>query len=98
MMHACSENPQASLAAESVVAGQTKDRVFANERADDQFRKQFPELVNIPDSLAEESVVVGKVTVVNRIAGDDQIREITMSRRGDPPGHQQTKRFKARRG
>ena len=71
MVHACSENPQASLAAESVVASQIDDRVFANERADDQLCKHFPELVNIPDSMAEESVVVGKVTVVNGIAGND---------------------------
>ena len=70
MVHARSKNSQASLAAQRVIARQNDGRVFADERVDDQGRQQFPKLVNVPDGMAEETMVVGEVTEMHRVAGD----------------------------
>ena len=52
-------------------------------------------MIDIPNGLAEESVVVGEVPVADRIAGNDQVGDVAMSDRKNPACHQQTKRLKA---
>jgi len=50
-------------------------------------------MIDFPDRLGEESVVVAEVTVGSRVARDDQVGDVAMSRGQDPSGHQQTKRL-----
>lgn len=98
MMHASSKDSQPALATERVISGQIDDCVLADERADDQRRQQFPEMVNVPNGVAEESVIVRKVTITDRIAGDDQISNVAMPDRQDPSGDQEAKGLKTRLG
>ena len=94
-MHTRPKDPQASLTTQSVIASKDDGRIFANEPLDYQYDKQSPKTINVPNCVREESVVVGEVTISNRIAGDDQIRDVAMPSRQYPTGHAQPKGLKA---
>jgi len=70
--------------------------VWADQSINDQRSEQFPKLTDVPGGMGEEAVVVGEVPVADRIAGNDQIRDITMSNRQDPTSHEQSKGVEAR--
>lgn len=98
MVHAGSEDSQPSLATQRVIARENNDGVLADQRVDDQLGEQLPEMVDVPNGLREEAVVVGEVTVGSRVAGDDQVGDIAMACGKDPAGHQETEGLKARIG
>ena len=95
VMHPRSKNAQTSLATKRVVARQRDRRVFADQAVDDQRRQQSPEVIDVPDGVTEEAVVVGEVPVADGITGDDQVGHVSMSNGENPPCHQQTKGLKA---
>ena len=94
-MHTRPKDPQASLTTQSVIASKNDGRIFANEPLDDKYDKQSPQTIYVPNGMREESVVVGEVTISNRITGYDQIRDVPMPSRQHPTGHAQPKGLKA---
>ena len=88
-MHSRSKDSQTTLATKRVISGQCDRRIRANQGSNDQLSEKFPEVIDIPNSVAKESVVIGEVPVANRIAGNDQIGDEAMSGRDNPAGHQQ---------
>ena len=88
-MHSRSKDPQTTLATKRVISGQYDRCIRANQSSNDQLSEKFPEVIDIPNSVAKESVVIGEVPIANRIAGDDQVGDIAMPDREDPAGHQQ---------
>jgi len=87
-MHTGAKDTQATFATKSIITSEHDDSVWPDKGFDDQLSKQPPEMVDIPDSLAEETVIVREVPIANRITGDNQIGDIAMSDRESPSGHQ----------
>ena len=94
-MHAGAKDSQAPLATKRVVPRQDDRCVFAQQGVDDQRGEKFPEVIDIPNGLAKEPVVIGEVPIADRIARNDQVRDVATSDRKNPACHQQTKRLKA---
>ena len=78
MVHAGSKDSQSSFTAQRVVARENDDGILADQRVDDQLSEQLPEMVNVPNGLRKESVIVGKVPVGSRTAGNDQVGNVAM--------------------
>ena len=95
MVHASSKNAQASFSTERIIARENDNGVLPDQRANNQLGKQFPEPIDIPNGLREESVIIREVAIAGRIAGDDQIGDIAMSSRENPAGHQKAEGLKA---
>ncbi len=98
MVHPDAEQRQSPLAAQGVVGREKDRRVGSTEDAHHQASQAFPQFVDLPGSLAEEAVVIGEVPVAHRVAGNDQVRDVTMAYRHNPSGHEQLKRLKTGSG
>ena len=97
-MHPGSENTQAPFTAQRVIAGDYDRGILVDQATDNQYGQQLPEMINVPDGMAKEAVVIREVPVAGRVAGDNQIGNVSVSGRENPAGHQQSKRLKARIG
>ncbi len=97
-MHSGPEDAQSTLATKRIVAGQEDRGVLADQSVNDQFGQQLPEVIDIPNGMREEAMVVREVSVADRVAGEYQVGHVAMSDRQNPAGHQQPKCLKARFG
>ena len=55
-------------------------------------------MIDVPAGVTEEAVVIGEVSVADRVTRDNQIGHVSVSDRKDPPGHQQAEGLKAGSG
>jgi hypothetical protein len=72
-----------------IIADQDNGRIFADECLDNQNSQAFPEMIDVPTGMTEEAVIVREVSVPYGIAGHDQVGDIAMPGRKNPPRHQQ---------
>ena len=94
VMHAGAVKVKAAFAAQRVVQGQ-HDHSLGNEGIDQQGSDGHGKGVERPSVMAEEAMKTRPVTVVDVVAGVDDLRDIAMADGQHPAGHQGTKQHEA---
>jgi len=72
--------------------------IGTDQAVDDQLSEQLPKMIDVPNRLREETVVIREVVVANGVTGNNQVGNVAMPDRENSAGHQPPKSMVAELG